>query len=119
MHKSQIRRNREYTPSKFNDDEEEDNDDKINNNGDDDINIDIFNNNDKNDKDDKTDKSDDESIFKHFLEKTKDQTNIDESIDNINKPTKDKPKKNEKKRKSNNNKNEGKILFKSISDFFK
>ena len=119
LHKSQIRRNREYTPSKFNDDEEEDNDDKINNNGDDDINIDIFNNNDKNDKDDKTDKSDDESIFKHFLEKTKDQTNIDESIDNINKPTKDKPKKNENKRRSNNNKNEGKILFKSISDFFK
>ena len=109
LHKTQIRRNREYTPEKFTDDEEEENDEQIINNGDGIINIEIDNNG-------KSDKSDDESLFKHFFGKVNLEAN-NGSIDDINKPTKDKPKKSDKKRKSN--KNDGKILFKNISDYFK
>ena len=98
LHKTQIRRNREYTPSKFTDDEENDKD--IKSNQDNDIKIDIDNDNDK----------DDESILKSLFDTIKDENSNDESI---NKPTKDKV---VKKKKSN--KNEGKIMIKSISDYF-
>ena len=112
LHKTQIRRNREYTPEKFTDDEEEEdnNDEQIKNPGDGDINIDINNDNGK------SGMSDNESIFKNFFKNTKQETNNDDSIGDINKPTKDKPKKNEKKR--NSNKNDSRILFKNISDYF-
>ena len=112
LHKTQIRRNREYTPEKFTDDEEEEdnNDEQIKNTGDGDINIDIDNDNGK------SDMSDNESIFNHFFKNIKQEAAKDGSVGDINKPTKDKPKKNEKKR--NPIKNDSKILFKNISDYF-
>ena len=89
LHKSQIRRNRDYTPTKYSNDEE--NDDEIKSKDDEEINIDLDN--------------DDKPIFKSMFEKD----------NSINKPTKDKNK-NDNKKKSD--KNEGKIMFRTISDYF-
>ena len=97
LHKSQIRRNREYTPIKK--DVEESNEvittEDINS-----IDMDV----------DDDDESADENVF----QKLKNNMNTD---DNINKPTKDKNTKIKNSNKSN--KNTGKVVLKTISDYFK
>ena len=103
LHKSQVRLNREYTHNIKTDDDIE-NDNKINS---EDINISI------------DEKEKDKNLtFKNILEKS----NSESDNDSINKPTKDKKVKNKKGKKTNNknsDKNNGKVMFKSISDFFK
>ena len=74
-------------------------------NQDNDIKIDINNDDNVNDND-----IDDESILKSLFDTIKDENSNDESI---NKPTKDKVVKKKKSYKG-----EGKIIFKSISDYF-
>ena len=103
LHKSQVRLNREYTHNIKTDDDIE-NDNKINS---EDINISI------------DEKEKDKNLtFKNILEKS----NSESDNDSINKPTKDKKVKNKKGKKTNNknsDRNNGKVMFKSISDFFK
>lgn len=101
LHKTQMRRNREYTPTKTED--EESKNETNNNEENDNISIDIDSDNDNGD----------ESVFKNIFQKANNDMKIDD--DNINKPTKDK---NGKKKKIIN-KNNGKVMFKSISDYFK
>ena len=97
---------RKYSsPSKHTDDDDngEDggNSNEIKNIESDNIKIDINNKND-----------DDDSIFNNIFENLKNESNNDD--DSINMPTKDKVGKKKKK-----NKNEGKIVFKTIGDYFK
>ncbi len=101
LHKTQMRRNREYTPTKTED--EESKNETNNNEENDNISIDIDSDNDNGD----------ESVFKNIFQKANNDMKIDD--DNINKPTKDK----NGKKKKNINKNNGKVMFKSISDYFK
>ena len=101
LHKTQMRRNREYTPTKTED--EESKNETNNNEENDNISIDIDSDNDNGD----------ESVFKNIFQKANNDMKIDD--DNINKPTQDK---NGKKKKIIN-KNNGKVMFKSISDYFK
>ena len=101
LHKTQTRRNREYTPTKTEDEESKNQTNNIEEN--DNVSIDIDSDND----------NDDESVFKNIFQKANNDMKIDD--DNINKPTKDK---NGKKKKILN-KNNGKVMFKSISDYFK
>ena len=103
--KTILLRRKYSSPSKHTDDdddgEDEGNSNEIKNIESDNIKIDINNKND-----------DDESIFNNIFENLKNESNNDD--DSINMPTKDKVGKKKKK-----NKNEGKIVFKTIGDYFK
>ena len=109
IHRSQVRNHREYTPTKNSESEEEEKkelDDEDNYN---DINIDDFLN-------------DNEIGFKKIINKEEAEMNNDNNNDKINNPTKDKIKKEKKIGKKlikKSNKNTGKIMFRSISDYFK
>jgi SWI/SNF-related matrix-associated actin-dependent regulator 1 of chromatin subfamily A len=106
LHRSQIRRNRELTPTKNEDDES--NNEIITTEDINSIDIDI-------DAKDKCDiESDDESLDKNVFQKFQNDMNID---DNINRPTKDKYAK--KKRSNKSNKNSGKVVLRTICDYFK
>ena len=110
IHRSQVRNHREYTPTKNSESEDEEKkeiDDEYNDNVND-INIDDFLN-------------DSEISFKK-INKEETEMNIDNKDDKINNPTKDKnkkDKKNGKKLVKKGDKNSGKIMFRSISDYFK
>ena len=97
LHKTNDRRNREYTPSKYTDDED-DNDDELEIESNNNLNININN--------------DYDSITKNLFGKSKNDFNTNESI---NKPTKDKV--NIKKKKGSNKNNE-KISINPISNYF-
>ena len=103
--KTILLRRKYSSPSKHTDDdddgEDKGNSNEIKNIESDNIKIDINNKND-----------DDDSIFNNIFENLKNESNNDD--DSINMPTKDKVGKKKKK-----NKNEGKIVFKTIGDYFK
>ena len=107
IHRSQVRNHREYTPTKNSESEEEEK--KEIDDEDNEINIDDFLN-------------DSEISFKKIEKKEETEMNIDNKDDKINNPTKDKNKKDKKSGKKlikKADKNSGKIMFRSISDYFK